>query len=71
MTPYVKVLDSYQLGSAPSQLVNVPRTSDVGRLSGYIEVVGVDSFYKPLVDAVKPVAWIYILHRNPPQPVDS
>lgn len=60
MTPYVKVLDSQRLGSAPSQLTNVPRTDDAGRLIGYIEVVGADPFYKPPVeDAVKPGLHLY------------
>ncbi|KAH7378525.1 CP2 transcription factor [Cadophora sp. MPI-SDFR-AT-0126] len=69
ITPCVKVLDSQQLGGASSQLTNVSRTNDAGRLTGYIEVVGVDPFYKPPVDnAVKPVACVYILHRNPRLP---
>ena len=65
----MKPLNAQQLTSEPRHITSIPRTDVGGRLIGHIEVVGVDPFYEPLVEAIKkPVACIYILYRDPRQP---
>jgi hypothetical protein len=58
-----------QLASPPDQLTKVPRPSDTGSLSGWIEALGVDASYKPPVERpFKPVACFYVLYRDATQP---
>lgn len=50
----------------PDQVTKVPRISEAGHLSGWIEALGVDPSYKPPPErAAKPVACFYIVRRTP------
>ncbi|KFY94789.1 hypothetical protein V500_03054 [Pseudogymnoascus sp. VKM F-4518 (FW-2643)] len=59
--------NSQHLASPPDKLTKIPKMDDAGRLSGWIEALGVDDgYHPPLEHVVKSVACFYVLYRDAP-----